>query len=428
MFYFKIAIKSIIERRRQYTSLFAVCAVGVCLMLSAIMITDGMVASMNEKARQYYAGDLQLLGGKHLSNTEPDADNTVAVLEECLKGKNVMISKRYNYDARNESYYFEGATVRQRVIFGVDFKKEIALFEKFTFVEGSFLNHDYEDTVLISQPVAKKLGCHAGDSITLYITTDDGYKNTISLVVTGIFQDSSVFGMYTSYVNYDSLKKALNLSPKEVNRIGIYYIDGSPSLIECIDLQKKLEQKLNLYPLGMDKDVFYDDYKSQDEEKYALISLESNVSDLKMLVQALKIIVFAIVVLLVIIIAVGISSTYRVIVIKRNVESGTLRALGMKTSGIMKLFITEAFLLLLSGAVTGFVFSIIIVNVASCFNLSFISGFDLFLTKGCLVPEVNAVKIICFVSVIIVTTLLSVLFTLRKLVHVSPVGAITATT
>ena len=53
MFYFKIAIKSIIERRRQYTSLFAVCAVGVCLMLSAIMITDGMVASMNEKARQY---------------------------------------------------------------------------------------------------------------------------------------------------------------------------------------------------------------------------------------------------------------------------------------------------------------------------------------------------------------------------------------
>ena len=159
-----------------------------------------------------------------------------------------------------------------------------------------------------------------------------------------------------------------------------------------------------------------------------MISLESNVSDLKMLVQALKIIVFAIVVLLVIIIAVGISSTYRVIVIKRNVESGTLRALGMKTSGIMKLFITEAFLLLLSGAVTGFVFSLIIVNVASCFSLSFISGFDLFLTKGCLVPEVNAVKIICFVSVIIVTTLLSVLFTLRKLVHVSPVGAITATT
>ena len=40
----------------------------------------------------------------------------------------------------------------------------------------------------------------------------------------------------------------------------------------------------------------------------------------------------------------------------------------------------------------------------------------------------NAVKILAYIAVIIVTTLLSVLFTLRKLVRVSPVGAITATT
>ena len=58
MFYFVIAIKSIFERRRQYKSLFAVCAVGVCIMLCALMVTDGMVKSMNEKARQYYGGDI----------------------------------------------------------------------------------------------------------------------------------------------------------------------------------------------------------------------------------------------------------------------------------------------------------------------------------------------------------------------------------
>ena len=134
-----------------------------------------------------------------------------------------------------------------------------------------------------------------------------------------------------------------------------------------------------------------------------------------------------IVILLVIIISVGISSTYRVIVIKRNVESGTLRALGMKPSGIMRMFVTEGFVLLLSGSIVGFICSLLIVNVAKIFNLSFITGFDLFLTGGCLAPSCNLVKIVLFVSVIIVTTLLSVLFTLRKLVHVSPVGAITST-
>lgn len=427
MFYFKIALKSILERRRQYKSLFAVCTVGICLMLSAMMITDGMVSSMNEKARQYYGGDFQLLGGKHLSNIESDADAAVAVLEDCLKDKNAVVSKRYTYDAVNDNYYFEGTAVRQRVIIGVDFQKEAPLFEKFTFSEGSFLS-DGGDTVLISQPVAKKLGCHAGDSITLYITTDDGYKNTVNLVVAGIFQDSSVFGMYTSYINYDSLMKAIAISPRRVNRIGIYYTDGKPSLADCLDLQNKLEQKLLMYPFGMDKDDFYADYKNCYDEKYALISLDSNVSDLKMLVQALKAIVLAVTVLLAVIIAVGISSTFRVIVLKRSTENGTLRALGMKTSGIMRIFVTEAFLLLVAGAAAGFVFSLAIVNIGSCFNLSFISGFDLFLKKGCLAPKLNGIKIIGFVFVIIVTTLLSVLFTLRKMVHISPVGAITATT
>ena len=50
------------------------------------------------------------------------------------------------------------------------------------------------------------------------------------------------------------------------------------------------------------------------------------------------------------------------------------------------------------------------------------------MTGGHLDPHIDIVKIAAFISVIIVTTLLSVLFTLRKLVRVSPVGAITATT
>lgn len=429
MFYFKIAVKSIIERRRQYKSLFAVCAVGICLMLSAIMITDGMIASMNEKARQYYGGDLQLLGGTDLSNPESEADEAIKILKECIDDDSVIISKRYNYDARNESFYFEGMSVRQRVIYGVDFENETSLFDKFTFIEGSYKNEEAEDIVLISQPLAKKLGCHVGDAITLYMTTADGYKNTADFVVTGIFQDSSVFGMYTSYVNYYGLMKVANMDPPQVNRISMYYPDGMPSLVERVKLQKRLEEKLDMYPLGMDKQDFYDDFiDNHRTDKYAIISLESNVSNLKLLVQALQFIVIAIIVLLAIIISVGISSTYRVIVIKRSVESGTMRALGMKPSGIMRMFVTEAFTLLLAGALTGFVFALIIVKIASLFNLSFISGFDLFLTGGCLLPCINGVKILGFVAVIIVTTLVSVLFTLRKLVHVSPVGAITATT
>lgn len=429
MFYFKIALKSILNRHQQYKSLFAVTAVGICIMLSALMITDGMINSMNEKARQYYGGDVQFLGGSSLNKLLNQADEEAAKIKECLKDENVIVIERYNHDAEDEYYYFEGTSVKQRAIIGVNFENEKDLFSKFTFVEGSYEKGEYEDTVLLSEPIAKKLGCHVGDSITYYCPTDYGI-NTSEFVLTGIFQDASVFGMYTSYVNYHSLMKALQ-EEEVIDRISIYYKNGEPSNNEIKKLYLKLSEHFLMYPYGISKKDFYSDFKYERDktiDKWCLIPLEQNVTDLKLLVSALELIVAAIVLMLMIIISVGISSTYRVIVIKRNIESGTLRAIGMRPSGVMKMFVAEAFLLLVSGALTGFIVSCIIVKVLSGFNLSFVSGFDLFLTGGCLVPYANGIKITGLVSVIVVTTLCSVLFTLRKLVHVSPVTAMATTT
>lgn len=433
MFYLKIAIKSIINRHQQYKSLFAVTAVGICIMLSALMITDGMIKSMNEKARQYYGGDVQFLGGsthdRSLDKPYEQAEAEAKIINDCFEKNKVLIIKRYNHDGSGNLYYFEGTSVRQRAIIGVDFENEKELFSKFTFVEGTYERGEYEDTVLLSEPIAKKLGCHVGDSITYYCQTKDGI-NTTNLVLTGIFQDASVFGMYTSYVNYNSLMNALRFEPM-IDRISVYYKDGEPSESQLRKLYSQLSNNFDLYPYGISKQDFYDDFKAPREEpisKWCLIPLSQNVTDLKLLVSALELIVAAIVLMLMIIISVGISSTYRVIVIKRSIESGTLRAIGMRPSGIMKMFVTEAFLLLLSGALTGFVISLIIVKIISGFNLSFVSGFDLFLSGGCLIPHINVLKIIGLVSVIIVTTLCSVLFTLRKLVHVSPVSAMATTT
>lgn len=424
--YVKFAANSLISRAKQYKSLFAVCAVGVCVMLSVLMITDGMLRSMNEKARQYYGGDFQILGGYHLNHPSSEDEKVLEALSKVVPSS-ATVSSRYTYDARNESYYFEGQSVRQRVIQGVDFNKEEPLFSKFTFVEGSAQNAEQGSSVLLSYPIASKLGVHIGDTVTLFISTNEGYKNTIELVVRGIFQDSSIFGMYTSYVDINSLMTALNNQELYTNRICIYYTDRTPSMSELKRVHSELSEYIEMSPLSENKGDFYDAIKHCDDALYGLIPLDANVSDLHLLVQALHGIVFAIVVMLVIIISVGISSTFRVIVMKRTVESGTFRALGMNPSGLMLMYFTEVLLLLLSGCVLGFIGSLIITHIASGFNLSFISGFDMFLTGGCLAPVLNPAGVIFLTGIILVTTLGAVLFTLRKLVHISPVGALTAT-
>lgn len=434
--YLNFAVKSLASRAKQFRSLFAVCAVGVCIMLSVLMVTDGMLNSMTEKIRQYYGGDFMVLGGKLKDSAFlEDCDKMFEALREILP-KGTEISYRYKRDSGDKSLFFEGVSVRQRSLQGVDFSLEKALFDKFTFVEGGVEILPTNNSLLISAPVAKKLGVHIGDNVVLLLESIFGYQNTVDLVVTGIFQDSSVFGMYTCYMDYKALKTGLGLAQYAtqelplniIDKICVYYPSGVPSKKELMRVQSELEKRFNMYPLEENKAGWQEYDIPPDTEVYAIVPLSANISDLQKLSMALRGIVALIVIMLVVIISVGISSTFRVIILKRAVESGTFRALGMKPSGLMALYFTEILLLLVSGTATGFAGSLVIAKIASAYNLSFISGFDLFLTGGHLAPTLYFGEAAFLLAIIFVTTLGAVLFTLRKLVHISPVGALATVT
>ena len=238
--------------------------------------------------------------------------------------------------------------------------------------------------------------------------------------------------MYTAYLDYEAFRKALGfaaydtpeLSYKMIDKVCVYYPGGAPSKNELLRVYSELQKRFDMFPFSFDKSD-WQNYETPEEKRvFAMIPLAANVSDLQKLSNALRAIVALVVVMLVAIISVGISSTFRVIVLKRAVEGGTFRALGMKPSGLMALYFAEILLLLLSGTAVGFAASLVIVKAASAYNLSFISGFDLFLTGGRLAPSLYAGEAAVLVGIIFVTTLGAVLFTLRKLVHISPVGAL----
>lgn len=430
--YLNFAVKSLLNRARQYRSLFAVSAIGVCIMISVLMITDGMLDSMTEKMRQYYGGDFMILGGekyydeKYSGYPLEKLQEMIVALKEILS-KDTQISARLSKTNGDKSFFFEGIGVKQRTLQGVNFEDERALFQKFTFVEGNADARADGDGAVISLPVAQKLGVHVGDEVVLFFE-EDNLKNTVSLVVTGIFQDSSVFGMYTSYIDYKALIKLLSINVNLTDKICVYYVKGSPSSGEIRRVQSELEKRFDMFPLSYNKEDWRNFDRNDDDIIYALIPLEANISDLRKLSSALHAIVALIVAMLVLIISVGISSTFRVIVMKRAVESGTFRALGMKPAGLMLLYFTEVFVLLVSGCAIGFALSLVVTKIISGFNLSFVVGFDLFLMGGHLAPSLYIGKVFFLLAVIFVTTLGAVLFTLRKLIHISPVGALSTVT
>lgn len=430
-----LAFHSLTCNRRQYAALFIVCALSVAVMLSAVSISDGMLAAMTQKAKLYYGGDIQFLAGGKSFPIE-DCDRMIEKIKKHVPD-GVRFYERFDLDAGGSALFFQGESVRQRMFKGVDFAREAGIFATCAFSDGGARPSPERNTMVISEPIAKKLGARAGDVVTLQTETRDGFTNTARLVVSGVSRDSSLFGMYTSYIDIEALRSAAGYPAGFVNRLCLHYGKKSPSRRALERLQKSLSEELRMYPLTSDKAEFFDavddafdaaaESGAEYEPMYALIPLDSNIKDLQMFIDAMKMVIAVIVAFLMAIIAVGVGSIYRVIIMRRTVEIGTYRAMGMTRRRTRGVFVEESLYLLASSVAAGMVLSIIIVLPLMRVDFSFIPAFGMFLVRNNLLPAFNAPKSLSLLAVICVTTVLSVLFTVRNIVHISPVGALSTT-
>ena len=422
---FAMALKSIVFRRKQYLSLMLVCLFGVGVSLFCLFLMDGMLNSLQYKARIYYGGDLQFVGeNPWIIITNPEA--TIEQLKPVFPD-DAIISKRYDLDADYASFYFEGEGVRQRVIKGVDFEAERELFTTWSFVEGDANIVQKDNSILISEPIAQMLNIHAGDSLTFLYQLPSGAINTYELIVKGIFRDTSLFGMYTSYMDIDLLESICQVPVGWCNRIVIYFKDGTPGEKEIQNYQSKLEEIFRMYPLVEDKRDFYNAVWSIEMPTYALIKLSANLQDVQILIDAMRIIAGFVIVMLIIIIVAGVSSTFRVIAMKRINEIGIYKAIGMKRFKITGMLMAETTALVVLGCLAGFVLCLILCFISGFINLSFIPAFDIFLTNGVLKPKISFIYFIGISVVVVVTTLAAVLFAIRKSVRISPCEALAVT-
>ena len=428
-FYSKLALKTLRYNKKQYASLFTVCTVGCAIMLMVVFSTDGMLKSIRDKSLIYYGGDLVFRGGSSSTGCIPDVDGKIVMLDSLID-KDAEFYKRIDCDATSSTLIFEGVETRLWQFRGVDFNAERNLLSGLNITSGGIGELDGRNGILISEFLADKLSAKAGDSLTIQTTTDDGYTNTGDAIIAGIFCDSSVFGTYTAYVDLKALEKLIDRGEDYVNRISVYFPGRDFAKKDIVGLQKRLEAVYNMFPLTDDKDDFRDaihDWDASAGELYGLIPLDSNIKDLQFIIDALKVVVDLIILILLVIIGVGMGSTYRIIVITRTTEIGTFRALGMKHLGVRMVFMTESFYLLVLGFLSGLVLALLGTWGLSCMNMSFVSAFEIFLTKSHLVPSINIVKSVSLFLIVIVTTISTTLFTIRNAVHISPVGALATT-
>ncbi len=425
MYQFKLAVRSLFFRKSQYSSLFLVCMFGVAVSLTAIFVSKGMIDAMNMKARIYYGGNFaimeDILGeglemhdfmdtyGKVRSVFPPEAD----------------VSYRLDFDARHSSFFFEGTQALQQTIKGCDFELERNLFEQMKFVSGGFSDMKGTNGVLISKPIAEMLNIGVGDVMTFMLETVSDEINTVDVEVKGIFQDSSVFGMYTSYMDFAFLRAAYQRPDDFANRIVVNFPGKDLGEREALFYQGELEKVFPMYRLVDDKNEFID-RQDGDAVMFALIPLSANLTDVSVMEKAMDVVIFFIILVLVVIIVAGIGSTYRILVIKRLNEIGIYMAIGMNKKDISLTLLFETLLLLVLGCAAACALSGVFCFLVSRFDFSFIPSFDIFLIKGNLSPSVDVVLSVAVIVAVIASTLLAVFYSAWKSIKVLPVKALAA--
>ncbi|WP_407400304.1 ABC transporter permease [Treponema sp.] len=427
MYYFKISSRSLLSKWRQYISLFLVSMFGVAISLFLMFVISGMLSAMATKAKIYYGGDFQIQGGyDYLEYFH--ASEYVKKVQSVLP-KNAVVSKRISVRAHESFLSYEGSEARFRQVIGIEFDKEQALFENFNFVEGSAKDLSDRYDVLISEPIAKMLSIHAGDQLTFVVTNTGHGIDTIPFVVKGIFRDSSVFGMYTVYFSIDYVNEFEREEADYANRICVYFPDGSYSSKDLPKYHKALSSVLNMYPLVETKEDFYEVLYGPgfEEETSCIVSVESAMENLKLIIDAMNWVSMLVIFALVVIIIVGVSSTYRVLVLKRVNEIGIYKAIGMNRFNVYRILLSEACCLMLCGCLSGLVLSLALCGILRCFNLSFIPAFDVFLTNGVIAPRLEFSNIVAIVVFVFVTTIAAVVLSIRKAVEITPVQALATT-
>ena len=127
-----------------------------------------------------------------------------------------------------------------------------------------------------------------------------------------------------------------------------------------------------------------------------------------------------------VIIMVGITNTFRMIMIERIKEIGTMRALGMQRSGIRSLFILEALFLSLGGAIAGLLLAGIVMLILSRIFWGFESPIFILLKNGYLTFKLIPPQMLLHFGIVAVLTILAAFFPARKAALLSPVDALRA--
>ena len=335
----KLAVRSLLRNRRRSILNFVMVAGG----FSAIVLFEGfawhLLSQVRKGAINSQYGHLQIAKEKFWSPLAAETSKERSLDPQAIFDK-LRSDPRVDYASGRISFFgllSSGDQTISAQFIGFDPAVEQRMLNNLWIIEGKNLSAEDKSAfyAIGGRGLIKKLGGKVGDDFTILGHTYDGAVNAMDFQLKGIFQ--SAIAEVDNATIFIPLSMAQRLLDTElVERVVILLKDSTTPDEIAFEAKNWLGQDLTPRTWYQLADLF-----RQVEEFFGLQNL----------------IIEVIILLLVLL---SISNTVGMSIHERTGEIGTMRALGEKSSDIIKLFSLESLIIGIGGSLLGALFALLV--------------------------------------------------------------------
>jgi len=462
----RIAFRNLNRQKRRSALLGGALVFGITILMTVNGLVGGIIKSIEKNFSDVAVGQIFFVEvqktdkGKVVLSIKDDSALVDAIKK--LGIEPTYVAKRtlaYGQVVAN------GESI-QRELSGVDWKSETQLERNLKLVAGKLDGMAGGSGIVISTGMAEKLGLApkkepeaavkaqwaklagpekasrkaawdkarqdaikktVGETILVELKTVNGQANL------GEFQVAAVYeAQYDldAYVDRGLLNSLMDLPAGGYNQFGMFIKDYGKVDATTARIFDALKGRYDM--VAMDKvagksfDSNLSDLRKQSYtgSKFVLTNLNNEISSIKGVFTVIQAAAFGFFLLLLLVIMVGITNTFRIVVWERTREIGTMRALGMQRKEVRAVFLWEAFFLSLVGCAGGIVLSSAILGILSAIKWNLLSELSFFMIKSHLMVRIDPVLMIGTLVLVSGLTLLAALIPARRAAKLEPALAL----
>lgn len=447
----RIAYRNTKRQKKRSLLLGGAVAFGIMVITLINAFTAGMVDNVKSNFSYIIGGHIyisgtELTGSGRLVNAVTDDESAMYALS-----KVETYIKQVNRRSQAISELIFGSRTAVQTITGISWAAESDLAGKLMIIEGS-LEERLTDRQAIVLPklIAEKLGVVAGETVLARISTVTGQQNVGEFRVIAIIEDQTSFGVTAAYADLSYINELLGLEPQAYQMLHLFLTEMNDmdhvadiiydALAERAEVEPRLqlgintgggeaddrreeEQERQMYKLIFGGQLD-EDMEPWEGTKFSVTTLNDIMAPVMSMVGVLNTVSLVVFLILLIITMVGIMNTFRMVLIERTQEIGTMRAFGMQRNTVRNIFVTEAAFIGLGGALAGIAVAGLAMIVLSAIEFTNQSVLQFFLDTGHLTFHLIPANIVVNLSLVMITTLSAAYLPARAAARLRPADAL----